>query len=100
MVRLEPETAGLQGRVLAWPAMPKSLVSVDFFTVPSIRFWFFTCSWSWLTIGAGFCISTSPPIPRLSGQLSNFEKPPRLIRSHGTCCAIATASSGKTPENK
>ncbi len=35
----------------------KTLVSADFFTVPTIRFQACTCSWCWCTIGDGCCIS-------------------------------------------
>ena len=36
----------------------RSLVSVDFFTVPTVRFQvLYTCFWCWRTTGAAFCSS-------------------------------------------
>ena len=35
----------------------KTVVSIDFFPVPAIRFQSCTCSWCWLTIGGGSSIS-------------------------------------------
>ena len=49
----------------------KSMVSVDFFTVPTIRFQVLTCSWYWRMAGGAFCILASPLVRPRNGPLSN-----------------------------
>src|ERR1039458_6819730 len=71
----------------------KTMVSVDFFTVPTIRFQVRTCSWFWLTTEGGSCISTSPPIRRRSGPRSSSGRPFPLSRSLVTCFGTATGFS-------
>ena len=74
----------------------KSMVSVDFFTVPTIRFqvlYVFRC---WRTTGGAFCILVSPHVRPQSGLFSNCARPSRGKLRHAICCAIAIGSSGRT----
>ena len=75
----------------------KTMVSVDFFTVPTdpvpgpVR-----VSWRWRTTGGVFCISASPLIRPPSGLLSNCARPSCGRRRRVICCAIAIGSSGRS----
>jgi hypothetical protein len=71
----------------------KTMVSIDFFTVPTIRFQVLYVFWFWLTTEGGSSISTSPPIRRPSGPLSNSGRPFPLSRSLVTRFGTATESS-------
>ena len=71
----------------------KSMVSVDFFTVPTIRF---QVLYVFLVLAherRRSSISRSPRIPRRSGPRSNFGKPFHGMTYRDTCSATATASS-------
>jgi hypothetical protein len=67
----------------------KAMVSVDFFTVPTIRF---QVLYVFLVLAHDRRrIVPSPPIRQPSGPRSNCGRPFRLIRSLDTCCGTATA---------
>ena len=74
----------------------KTLVSVDFFVVPTIRFQILYVFWCWRMSGGASCISLLRPIPRQSGRRSRCVKPFRGIPRRGTCCGIAIGSSART----
>ena len=78
----------------------ETLVSVDFFTVSTIRFRCFTCFWCWLMNGAAWSTLTSPRIPRRNGPGSSCVRHFHSIRSPDICCAIATRSSAMTSADK
>jgi hypothetical protein len=71
-------------------------VSVDFFTVPTIRF---QILYVFLVLAHDrrrilhFDVTLIPP---LNGQVNSCEKPSRLTKFHVICCATATASSALT----
>src|SRR6186997_920255 len=71
----------------------KSMVSIDFFTVPTLRFQvlyvFVVLAHDRRRI-VHFNV-TAHPTP--SGPANSSERPSRLTRFHVTCCAIATACS-------
>jgi len=64
-------------------ALPRSTSSL--FQRSGFRFC--TCSWFWLTIESGSCISTSPPVPRRNGRPSNCRKYSPGTALRGVCCA-------------
>ncbi len=78
----------------------KSMVSVDFFTVPTIQFQVLYVFLVSRTTGAGFFTSASPPIPPPSGPPNNSVMLSRGTPRHGMCCEIATASSAMTSESR
>ena len=71
----------------------KTLVSVDFFIVPTLRFQILYVFW-WSA--AASYISRSRRILRRSGRRSRCVKPSRGMPHHGTCCGIAIESSVET----
>jgi hypothetical protein len=78
----------------------KNLVSVDFFTVPTIRFRCCTCFWCWRMTGVGWCTSMSPRIPPRNGRLTNCARPFRLIKFPAICSAIAIRFSAILSESR
>jgi hypothetical protein len=74
----------------------KSMVSVDFFTVPTIRFQFLYVFLVLAHDGGAFCILASPLTRPPSGPLSNYARPSRGRPRRAICCAIAIGSSGRT----
>src|SRR5271165_4040615 len=62
----------------------QQLVSIDFFTVPTIRFRSFTCFWSWPMTGVAFCFNvTAHPTAEWTGQQLReafpFDQLPRYL---------------------
>jgi hypothetical protein len=78
----------------------KTMVSADFFVVPTIRFQSCTCFWCWHTTAGVFCTSPSPPTRVPSGPRSNCAKFFRGTPRHGICCAIATESSARSSSSR
>jgi hypothetical protein len=70
----------------------KNLVSVDFFTVPTIRFQALYVFWCWRMTGAGCSTSMSPRILRRNGRHSNCGRHSHLIKSRAICSAITVAA--------
>ena len=54
-----------------------------------------SCSSCWPPIAAGFCIATSPSIPRRSGQRSRYGRPFLGERLRASCCAIGMGSTAR-----
>jgi len=71
----------------------KSIVSVDFFTVPTIGSRYSTFFWCWRMIAGAFSSLASPLIRRRSGRCSNFGMLFRGRVRHAICCATAIGSS-------
>lgn len=88
-----------------WPSFLhnhiKTLVSVDFFTVPTIRF---EVLYVFLVLAhdrhVEWFISMSPLIQPPNGPSNSCERHFRLVRSLGICCAIATRSSARISASK
>ena len=78
----------------------KTMVSADFFVVPTIRFQILYVSWCWRMSAGASCTLQSPHIPRRSGRRNRCEKPFRGTPCRGTCCAIAIGSSAMTSSGK
>jgi putative transposase len=78
----------------------QNLVSVDFFTVPTIRFQVLYVFWCWDMTGAGWSSLMSPRIPRRNGRHSNCAKHFRLIKSRAICSAIAIRFSATPSESR
>ena len=78
----------------------RTMVSVDCFTVLTLRFQTCTYSWCWLMTGVESSISTSPPTRLRNGGPSNS-----AMLFHGTlrrviCCGIVTASPATTSRSR
>ena len=71
----------------------KTMVSVDFLTVPTIQFQVLYVFLVLLTTEGGSCTSTLPPIRRRRGPHSNCVRPFPLSRSLVTYFGTATGSS-------
>jgi hypothetical protein len=71
----------------------KTMVSVDFFTVPTIRFQVLYVFLGWRTTVAESSTSMFPRTPLRNGQHSNCERPSPLMRFRATYCGIATVFS-------
>ena len=78
----------------------KTLVSVDFFTVPTIRSQVLYVFWCWLTNGVAWSTSTSRPIRPRSGLRSNCGRHFLSIKFLDICCGIAIRSSAMTSVGK
>jgi hypothetical protein len=78
----------------------KTMVSVDFFTVPTIRFRSCTYFWCWRMTDAEFCISLSRHIRLRNGRLNSSGRRFRGTARRDISCATATASSAVTSLSK
>ena len=78
----------------------KNLVSVDFFTVPTIRFQVLYVFLMLAHDRRRWFILMSPRIPRRNGRHSNFAKHFRLIKFRSTCSAIAIRFSATPSERR
>jgi hypothetical protein len=78
----------------------QQLVSIDFFTVPTIRF---QVLYVFLVLAHDrrriLHFNVTAPPPR-SGRDSNCGRRSPLPNSRATCCATAMLSSGRTSENR
>ncbi len=71
----------------------QNLVSIDFFTVPTIRFQVLYVFLVLAMTGAGWSTLMSPRTPRRNGRHSNCAKHFRSIKPRAICSAIATGFS-------
>jgi hypothetical protein len=77
-----------------------SMVSVDFFTVPTIAFKFSMCSWCWRTTADALCTSASRRIPPPNGPRISSGRPFRGTRRHAIYFGIGTGSSAMISSNR
>jgi len=75
----------------------KQLVSIDLFTVPTIRF---QLLYVFLVLVAAFCTSMGPPTRPRSGLDSNSARHFPLTNSRATCCGTAMRPLAITSENR
>lgn len=78
----------------------KSMVSGDFFTVPTIRFQVLMCFWCWHTTAGGFSILPSLRIRQRNGVSSNCGRPFPGTARRSICCEIVIGSSEKNSSIK